>query len=72
MLREPTRIQVFISNSVTSKKSSLLDPTKWAPFSDGSCGLYYKSFTIIIYNHNDRGQYYKTMIMIIIYDTSLS
>ncbi len=25
------------------------------------CGLYYKSFTIIIYNCNDSGQYYKTM-----------
>ncbi len=24
--------------------------------------LYYKSFTIIIYNHNDSGLYYKTMI----------
>jgi hypothetical protein len=35
-----------------------------------SCGLYYKCFTIIIYNHNDSGQYYKTTIMIIIDDPS--
>jgi hypothetical protein len=27
------------------------------------CGLYYKSFTIIIYDRNDSGQYYKTMIV---------
>ncbi len=28
-----------------------------------SCGLYYKYFTIIIYNHNDSGQYYKSTIV---------
>ncbi len=33
-------------------------------------GLYYISFKIIIYDHNDSGQYYKTMITIIIYDHS--
>jgi hypothetical protein len=27
------------------------------------CGLYYKSFTIIIYDRNDNGLYYKTMII---------
>ncbi len=32
--------------------------------------LYYKSLIIVIYNRNDCGQYYKTTIMIIIYDTS--
>ncbi len=26
-------------------------------------GLHYKSFTIVIYNHNDSGQYYKTIMM---------
>jgi hypothetical protein len=26
------------------------------------CGLHYKSFTILIYDHNEIGQYYKTMI----------
>jgi hypothetical protein len=26
-------------------------------------GLYYKSFMIVIYNHNDNGLYYKTMII---------
>jgi hypothetical protein len=26
-------------------------------------GLYYKSFTIAIYNHNDNGLYYKIMIV---------
>ncbi len=35
-----------------------------------SCGLYYKYFMIVIYNHNDSGQYYKTMITIVIYDHS--
>jgi hypothetical protein len=31
-----------------------------------TCGLYYKSFTMVIYDRNDSGQYYKTTIMIII------
>ncbi len=30
-------------------------------------GLYYKSFTIVIYDNIDSGQYYKTMIMIVSY-----
>jgi hypothetical protein len=34
------------------------------------CGLYYKSLTIVIYDCNDSGQYYKTMITIVIYDQS--
>ncbi len=37
--------------------------------------MYYKSFMIVIYGHIDSRiteQYYKTMIMIVIYDTSLS
>ncbi len=33
-------------------------------------GLYYKSFTIVIDDCNDSGQYYKTMITIVIYDPS--
>ncbi len=37
-----------------------------------TCGLYYKCFTIVIYNHNDSDQYYKTRIMIIIDNPSLS
>jgi hypothetical protein len=36
-----------------------------------SRGLYYKSFTIIIYDRIDSGQYYKSTIMIISYDHSL-
>jgi hypothetical protein len=28
-----------------------------------SSGLYYKYFTIVIYNHNDSGLYYKTTIL---------
>ncbi len=36
-----------------------------------SC-LYYKCFMIVIYDHNDSGQYYKTRIMIVIDDPSLS
>jgi len=27
-----------------------------------TCGLHYKSLTIVIYNGNDSGQYYKTTI----------
>ncbi len=34
-------------------------------------GLYYKQVTIIIYNHNDSGQYYKTTITIVIDDRQL-
>ncbi len=37
-----------------------------------SGGLYYKCFTIVIYDHNDSGQYYKTRITIVIDDPSLS
>ncbi len=33
-------------------------------------GLYYKCFTIIIYDHNDSGQHYKTTITIVIDDPS--
>jgi hypothetical protein len=28
-----------------------------------SSGLYYKNFTIVIYDHNGNGLYYKTMIV---------
>ncbi len=34
------------------------------------CGLYYKCFTIVIYNQNDSGHYYKITIMIVIDDPS--
>ncbi len=30
------------------------------------CGLYYKCFMHVIYDHNDSGQYYKITIMIVI------
>jgi hypothetical protein len=36
-----------------------------------SSGLYYKQVTIIIYDRNDSGQYYKTTITIIIDDRQL-
>ncbi len=39
---------------------------------DDTCGLYYKQVTVIIYDRNDSGQYYKTTIMIVIDDPSLS
>ncbi len=35
-------------------------------------GLYYKQVMIVIYDHNDSGQYYKTTITIVIDDPSLS
>ncbi len=41
---------------------------------DGSVvfrGLYYKQVTIVIYDRNDSGQYYKTTIMIVIDDRQL-
>ncbi len=34
-------------------------------------GLYYKQVTIVIYDRNDSGQYYKTTIMIVIDDRQL-
>jgi hypothetical protein len=37
-----------------------------------TCGLYYKQVTIVIYDCNDSGQYYKTTITIVIDDPSLS
>ena len=30
---------------------------------DLNCGLYYKTFRIVIYNRNDMSQYYKTTIV---------
>jgi len=36
------------------------------------CGLYYKQVTIVIYDRNDSGQYYKTTITIVIDNPSLS
>jgi len=33
-----------------------------------TCDLYYKCFTIVINDHNDSGQYYKTTTMIVIDD----
>ncbi len=35
-------------------------------------GLYYKSFTIVIYDHNDSSQYYNTMITIVSYAPNLT
>jgi hypothetical protein len=32
--------------------------------------LYFKNFMIVIYDCNDSGQYYKTMITIVIYNHS--
>jgi len=29
-----------------------------------SCALHYKCFTILMHDHNDSGQYYKTSIVI--------
>jgi hypothetical protein len=37
-----------------------------------TCGLYYKCFTVIIYDPNDSGQNYKTTFTIVIDDPSLS
>jgi hypothetical protein len=35
-------------------------------------GLYYISFTIVIYDRNDIGQYYKSTITIVMYDPKAS
>jgi hypothetical protein len=32
-------------------------------YDTGPSGLYYKSFTIVIYNRNDNGLFYKTTIL---------
>ncbi len=37
-----------------------------------TCGLYYKSFTILIYDHNDSSQYHNTMITIVSYAPNLT
>jgi divalent metal cation (Fe/Co/Zn/Cd) transporter len=34
--------------------------------------IIYKSFTIVIYDHNDSSQYYNTMIMIVSYSPNLT
>ncbi len=36
-----------------------------------SSGLYYKQVTIVIYDRNDSGQYYKTTITMVIDDRQL-
>ncbi len=42
-------------------------------FKIDTCGMYYKFFTILIYNCNDSGQYFKTRIAIVIdYPTNSS
>jgi hypothetical protein len=33
-------------------------------FDTSTCGLYYKTFRIVIYNRNAIGQYYKTTIVV--------
>jgi hypothetical protein len=37
-----------------------------------ACGLYFKSFTIVIYDHNDSSQYYNTMTTIVSYAPNLT
>jgi hypothetical protein len=44
--------------------------TKKSLLKKSTSGLYYKCFTIVIYDHDDSGQYYKTTIMIVIDDPS--
>ncbi len=39
-----------------------------SPSAHQTSGLYYKSFTIVIYYRNGSSQYYKTTITIVIYD----
>ncbi len=48
--------------NVSDKRSSLLQ-LAIAFYSWDPCGLYYKTFTIVIYNRNAIGQYYKTTIV---------
>ncbi len=44
----------------------LWNGSKLKLYNIGSSGLYYKCFTIIIYDRNESGQYYKTRITIVI------
>jgi len=40
-------------------------------FAGNTSGLYYKQVTIVVYDRNDSGQYYKNTITIIIGDRQL-
>jgi len=42
------------------------------PWASIACGPCYKNFTIVIYYHNDSGQYYKTTITIVSYALALA
>ncbi len=55
------RSSFFVLNVIDDEKS----------FFNLTCGLYYKQVTIIIYDRNDSGQYYKTTITIVIDDCQL-
>ena len=50
-----------VANTLGFNATELITTVK--SFANVPCGLYYKSFTIIIYNRNDNGLYYKTMIV---------
>jgi hypothetical protein len=70
-----TKRQLSKKITVLVKRSSLLRPLSLLQVSINlleleTSGLNYKSFTIVMYDRSASGQYYKTMIMIIIYDHS--
>jgi len=49
-----TNILAYVATALVAEKKF---------YNCDTCGLYYKSFTIVIYNHNDNGLYYKTTII---------
>ncbi len=42
---------------------ALIEPNSTTGHQESPFGLYYKSFTIVIYDRNNSGQYYKTTIL---------
>ncbi len=62
----------FVKQQTTPPKLPRPPSSFSSPIQQTYSGLYYKTITIVIYNHYDSGQYYNTIITIIIDDTSLS
>jgi hypothetical protein len=63
----------FMSSADAAKvREPNIQQVPWKFISIATSGLYYKQVTIVIYDRNDSGQYYKTTIMIVIDDPSLS
>ena len=60
----------FVDSKVSCTECKQNNKTSLRGQMGQNSGLYYKCFTIIIYDCNDSGHYYKTTIKIIIDDPS--